>query len=55
MNQWEAKALIAAAVAIATISLFGFAAYVGVERTQTCREQPQLCDTHLAPRVEIKQ
>lgn len=53
MNQWTAKTLIALIVAITVGFMFWNATLVGIERTKTCRAQPQLCDTHLSPGAEV--
>ncbi|KKN07914.1 hypothetical protein LCGC14_1062000 [marine sediment metagenome] len=53
MNHWTAKVIIAAIAGITMAFIFWHATLVGIERTKTCRVQPQLCDTHLSPRVEL--
>jgi hypothetical protein len=52
-NHWTAKVILVAIVGITWGFIFWQATIVGIERTKTCRAQPQLCDTHLAPRVEV--
>lgn len=48
-----AKIVIALIIAAAFVQIMKSATLVGIERTRTCRAQPQLCDTHLSPRAEV--